>query len=139
MVRPFFDLRPAPMLPVADPRFIALESASHGLLHAPVQLAQDAPYVSGMIFDAEALLDQIGNPGARPQRSLITQALGTLQQQLDQSRLVGFAQTRQPSRPPGCPQSHVTALLMLLAPPTDGLVAYFQSPADLTIIEIFAE
>ena len=30
-------------------------------------------------------------------------------------------------------------MLVFLAPPTDGLVAYFQSSADLAVIEIFAE
>ena len=92
-----------------------------------------------MIFDAEVLLDQIGYPRARPQRSLIAQALGTLQQQFDQARLVGLAQTRQPPRPPGSSQSHVTALMMLPAPPADGLVTHFQPPADLTGIEVLAK
>jgi len=30
-------------------------------------------------------------------------------------------------------------LLVFLAPPADGLVAYLQSPADLAVVEILAE
>ena len=38
-----------------DEGFVSLQGAAHRLLHAPVQLPQDAPDVSGMITDFEVL------------------------------------------------------------------------------------
>jgi hypothetical protein len=56
--------------------------------------------ISGLEYaiHLEVLLDQVGNPLTRPQRSFITLALGTLQEQLDQAGFLGFIQTGQPSR-----------------------------------------
>jgi len=95
--------------------------------------------VSRMIIDLEVLFDQVGKPRTRPHRSFVTQALGTLQEQLDQTRLVGLIQAGQPSRLARLPKSHVTVFLALLAPAADGLVAYLQSTTDLAIVEILVE
>jgi hypothetical protein len=87
IVRPsfwaFLNLRPAALLPVLDPRFVAFQSATHRLLYAPPQLPQDAPDVAGVIIDCEVLFDQVGHSLARPQWCLIPQTLGTLVEQLD--------------------------------------------------------
>src|SRR5262249_25793757 len=109
------------------------------LLYAPLQLPQDTPNVSRVIVDFEVLLDEVGNSLARPQRCLITQTLGTLMEQLDQTSFVGVIQTRQPSRSAGAPKCDVPSLLVFLPPSADGLVAYLESPANLAVVETLAE
>jgi hypothetical protein len=92
-----------------------------------------------MIIDLEVLLDQVRHPLTRPQRRFVTQAFRTFQEQLDQPRFVGLTQAGQPSRSARSPQSNVTAFLVFLPPPANGLVAHLQPTTDLTIIEIFGE
>ena len=95
--------------------------------------------MSGMIIDFEVLLDQVGHPWTRPQRRFVTQAFGAFKEQLDQPRFVGLIQARQPPRSARPPQSHVTAFLVFLPPPADGLVAHLQPTTDLTIVEALVE
>ena len=95
--------------------------------------------MSGVIVDLEVLFNQVGYSLTGPQRCLITQPLGTLMEQLDQTRFVGIAQTRQAPRSASAPKRDVPALLVFLAPPADGLVTYFYSAADLAVVEALAE
>lgn len=143
IVRPsfsaFFYLRPALALPFVNQIFVALQGAAHGLLHTPIQLPQDAPNVSGVIIHLEVLFDQVRNPWTRPQGSFVTQALGTLQEQLDQTGFVGFIQTRLPSRSPRPPQRNLAVFLIFPPPSADGLVARLQSTADLAVVQAFFE
>lgn len=80
--------------------------------------------MSGVIIDLEVLFDQVGYSLTGPQRCLITQTLGTLMEQLDQTRFVGSAQTRQAPSSASAPKRDVPTLLVFLTPPADGLVAY---------------
>src|SRR5947209_5973864 len=82
----------------------------------------------------EVLFDQVGHPWTRPQGSFVTQTLGTLQEQLDQTDLVGFLQTRLASRSPRPPQGHLALFLISLPPSADGLIAHLQPPPDLAVV-----
>jgi hypothetical protein len=92
-----------------------------------------------MIIDPKLLLDQMGDPLARPQRSFVTQTFRTFSEQLDQAGFVRRIQTRQPSCTASLPKSIVAALLVFLTPPADGLIAYLQPPADLAVVEVLFE
>src|SRR4051794_26563934 len=97
-----------------------------------------AKRVRGVIY-LEVLLDQVRNPWTRPQGSFVTQALGTLQEQLDQTGFVGFIQTRLPSRSPRPPQRNLAVFLIFPPPSADRLVARLQPTADLAVVQAFFE
>jgi hypothetical protein len=135
----FFNLRPALALPFPNRGFVPFQGAAHRLLHVPVQLPEDAPNVPRMITDLEIPLDQVGHALTGPQRSFIAQTLWALREQVDQAGFIGLIQTGKPSRVTSTPQRHITAFLVLPAPPADGLVADLQATTNLAIVEPLAE
>lgn len=77
------------LLPSLDGSLVALQGSARGPLEAPVHPAKNHPDVSGMVVDAEFLLDQVRHSITVPQRRFVAQTIGSLPQQLDQPLLVG--------------------------------------------------
>src|SRR5215472_3064852 len=92
----FFNARPRHPLPAPDRLFIALQCAPARSLAAPVELAQDSPYLRGVILYAALLLDELAHPPQCPQSGCVSQHLrATFERALNRGQLLrtqlGFA------------------------------------------------
>jgi len=74
-----------------------------------------------VIANIKLLLDQVGYTGTGPQRSLIAQPLGTLDQQLLQLPPLFFTQTWHPAGAPRFPERGLPLGTVLMYPAGHGL------------------
>jgi hypothetical protein len=95
----FFELGPAHLLPLLDSLLVAPARPPGWPLATPVEFAQDAPYLRGIVPHAMLLLDQLGHPRQRPQPAQISELLGPLLEALFELRHLGFVQLGRPARP----------------------------------------
>ena len=131
----FFYFRPTHSLPPLDGRFIALDCSAHRSLATPAQGTQNPPHMSRMKLMSGLPLDQIGYPPGGPQRSAISQRLGTLLQAFAQFLQLDRLQAGLAARSCSLAQRLGSLLLPGLMPATDRLAVNAQSPGDLALME----
>jgi hypothetical protein len=143
IVRPsfwaFFDGGPSLPLPLVNGRLVPFQRPACGPLRTPVQLPQQLPDVARMIANVELLFDQVPDPLAGPQRGLIAEFLGSLQQAAHQSPALLVIQQRLAPGSPSGPQRFFPIFGSYLGPTAYGLAAYLHSAGHFALIEPFLQ
>jgi hypothetical protein len=88
-----------------------------------------------VVANPEFLLDQVCNPRAGPQRSLVAQRLGPSQQQPLQSLALRDAEPCFSSGAPSLPQPFLAPLSILRYPAHNGLAGNLHTPGHLGLVQ----
>ena len=119
--RAFFNRRPRPLLPMADPFSIPLPGTARRPLRTPPQAHQNFPDMPRMVADAELLLDQMRHARARPEWCFVSQSFRAFQQEFFQPPVVLRPQQRLASRPARLFQRRFASFPILPSPSRHGL------------------